>query len=193
MPRKQRSGLRGLLRGAVESGGVLLPGLLWDTGSVPLRGKTSALLPPAVSPEGDCFPSWTPSHRCFLYTRYAEEKESPCKGGSAASASRAKPHLVSPCCPPCRSKQRGRAETGWGDPLHSFPKGLRTTLPSSRASCPQLLRYLHMECLSDLLVHVVGERPQERFCRCLIRSLKDKRQREPVRLEQGVGKRACRG
>ena len=72
-------------------------------------------------------------------------------------------------------------------------KDLQTTLPSSRASWPQLLRYLHMECLSDLLVHIVGECPQESFCRCLIHSLKDKRQRERVRLEQGVRKRACRG
>lgn len=70
---------------------------------------------------------------------------------------------------------------------------LQTTLPSSRASCPQLLRYLHMECLSDLLVHVVGERSQESFCRCLIHSLKDKRQKEQLRLEQGVRKRARRG
>lgn len=70
---------------------------------------------------------------------------------------------------------------------------LQTTPPSSRASCPQLLRYLHMECLSDLLVHVVGECSQESFCRCLIHSLKDKRQKEQLRLEQGVRKRARRG
>ena len=69
-------------------------------------------------------------------------------------------------------------------------KDLRTALPSSRARCSRLLPYLHMECLSDLLVHVVGECPQESFCRCLIHSLQEERQREQVRLEQGSRKGA---
>ena len=39
VPRKQRPGLRGLLRGAVETRDTLLPGLPRDMGRVPLRGE----------------------------------------------------------------------------------------------------------------------------------------------------------
>ncbi|KAK2517656.1 hypothetical protein Q9233_012990 [Columba guinea] len=63
---------------------------------------------------------------------------------------------------------------------NSYWKMLADNAAFSLGILPQLLQYLRMEGLSDHLVHVVCERPQEGFCPSLIYSLKDKRQREQL-------------
>lgn len=51
VPRKQSPGLRGLLRGVVETQAALLPRLLWDTGTVLLMETClQSSLPPAILP-----------------------------------------------------------------------------------------------------------------------------------------------
>lgn len=51
VPRKQSPGLRGLLRGVVETQAALLPRLLWDTGTVLLlETRLQSSLPPAIFP-----------------------------------------------------------------------------------------------------------------------------------------------
>ena len=187
VPGNQRPGPGGLLSRALGTGRALLPGQPWDVRRVPLKVKCllSSLPPSALV---GLFPFLVP-FPLLLSLCCLKEKESP-EGGAAASASIAKPHLLSSCHPSHRSKERGRAGAGWGDTLHSFLQGLVDNPAFFPGILPQLLQYLHMERLSDLLVHVVGKCSQESFCHCLIHSLKDKRQREWVRLKQGIRERA---